>query len=228
MKEIRKNAPSLPVNHGRNAGPTVIASYKKTAKLFKLLTSIGTSSFVFFMFLHVPGDGAVSAFDTFPARVTLLKNREYGAALLTSIRNSRKTVFLSYYLFRVTPSSSGLPGKIAEELIKAVRRGVAVTVILEISDDPDDQLNEENRQTASLLSRNGIMVFFDSPRRRSHMKTALIDDRYVFIGSHNLTQSALSYNNEISVLVDSPEMASEVKAYMKALSAKQMEAGQEF
>jgi phosphatidylserine/phosphatidylglycerophosphate/cardiolipin synthase-like enzyme len=176
---------------------------------------------VLFCVLLFIGPGAVSASGTFPARVTLLKNREYPDALLKGIRSSKKTVFISYFLFKVTPSASSLPGKIAEELIKARNRGVAVTVILELSNDPDDQLNKENRQTASLLSKNGIRVLFDSPRRRSHMKTALIDDRYVFIGSHNLTQSALKYNNEISVLIDSPEMASELKTYMKALPARQ-------
>ena len=46
------------------------------------------------------------------------------------------------------------------------------------------------------------------------MKTAVIDSRYVYIGSHNLTQSALQRNNELSVLIDSPEIAAEVKAYL--------------
>jgi phosphatidylserine/phosphatidylglycerophosphate/cardiolipin synthase-like enzyme len=43
----------------------------------------------------------------------------------------------------------------------------------------------------------------------------VIDKRYIFLGSHNLTQGALKYNNELSVLIDSPEMAAEVRAYLE-------------
>ncbi len=173
--------------------------------------------FVLILFLLGCNIAAVTASTALPARVTLLKNREYTDALLKGIRNSGKSIILSCYLFKVRQTSSDLPGKVAEELIKAGNRGVDVTVIFEISDDAADQLNSENRETASFLSRNGIRVLFDSPRTTSHLKAALIDDRYVFVGSHNLTQSALKFNNEVSVLVESPEIASEMKSYLQRL-----------
>ncbi len=159
----------------------------------------------------------VFASGTCAVKVNLLKNREYADALLKGIRNSRKSVILSCYLFKISQSTPNLPGRIAEELINAGNRGIDVTVIFEISDDATDPLNSENRETASFLSRNGIRVFFDSPRTKSHLKAVVIDDRYVFVGSHNLTQSALKYNNEVSVLVESPEIASEMKSYLKRL-----------
>ena len=92
-----------------------------------------------------------------------------------------------------------------------------VTVILEKGNDKNDQLNAENSATAALLAKGGVRVFFDSPHVTSHMKTAVIDNRYVYLGSHNLTQSALRRNNELSVLIDSPEMAAEIKAYLDRL-----------
>ena len=45
----------------------------------------------------------------------------------------------------------------------------------------------------------------------------MIDGRYVYLGSHNLTQAALKHNNELSVLLDSPEVAAEVGAYLERL-----------
>jgi len=45
----------------------------------------------------------------------------------------------------------------------------------------------------------------------------VIDRRYIYIGSHNLTQSALKYNKELSVLIDSPELAGEMTAYLNGL-----------
>ncbi len=207
---------------------TVAPSYAINGKRFRCTLISRISLIVLFFVVLLAGSGHVSASGTYPAKVTLLKNSEYVEELLKGIRNSQNTVLLSYYLFKVTPFGSGLPEKIADELIMARKRGVEVTVILEISDDPNDQLSEENRQTAFTLSRNGIRVFFDSPRRKSHMKTAMIDDRYVYIGSHNLTQSALKFNNEISVLIDSPEMASDVRRYMKTLSVKKWQAEPEY
>ncbi len=93
-----------------------------------------------------------------------------------------------------------------------------VTVILERdSGRKGDGLTEENRHTAAVLSRGGVKVFFDSPTVVTHVKAAVIDGRYLYLGSHNLTQGALRHNNELSVLIDSPEMAAEVTAYMERL-----------
>lgn len=151
------------------------------------------------------------------ARTTLLRNQEYADALLKGIRDARRSIVFSFYLFKVTESRGNQPRIIAAELIKAAMRGVDVTVILEKGNDKNDQLNGENRDTAALLAKGRVKVFFDSPRVTSHMKTVVIDGRYVYIGSHNLTQSALQRNNELSVLIDSPEMAAEIKAYLDRL-----------
>jgi phosphatidylserine/phosphatidylglycerophosphate/cardiolipin synthase-like enzyme len=155
--------------------------------------------------------------DTFTTRATLLRNQEYAEALSLGIRNARESIVCSFYLFKITDARSNQPRRIAEELIRARRRGVAVTVILEKGGNARDNLNTENRRTAALLSRGGVRVFFDSPRITTHNKVVVIDNRYLYLGSHNLTQSALEHNNELSVLIDSPEMAAEVKAYLERL-----------
>jgi phosphatidylserine/phosphatidylglycerophosphate/cardiolipin synthase-like enzyme len=178
-------------------------------KAFVLLT-------VLFFVVATP----VFASGKYDANVTFLKNGEYQSALLNGIRGARKGILFSFYLFKTTESPRNLPRGIAEELIKAKNRGVDVTVILEQSDDTGDSLNVENHRTAALLSRKGIKVFFDSPRTTTHLKVALIDNRYVFLGSHNLTQSALKYNNELSVLIDSPAMASEIRGYLNRLTTR--------
>ena len=151
------------------------------------------------------------------ARTTLLRNQEYADALLKGVRDARRNIIFSFYLFKVTDARGNLPRTIVAELVNAARRGVDVTVILEKGNDKNDQLNAENSATAALLAKGGVRVFFDSPHVTSHMKTAVIDNRYVYLGSHNLTQSALRRNNELSVLIDSPEMAAEIKAYLDRL-----------
>lgn len=148
------------------------------------------------------------------AAVTLLKDSEFVGALLTSIRTARKNIVCSYYLFVVHGKSES--ETVLEELVRARRRGVMVRVILEKTRQKD-RLNEENLHTAALLARGGIKVFFDDPDVVTHLKVTVIDSRYVFLGSHNLTVGALRYNNELSVLIDSPEIASETLTYLNQL-----------
>ena len=45
----------------------------------------------------------------------------------------------------------------------------------------------------------------------------VIDGRYLLIGSHNLTQSALKFNHEASVWIDSVPLAEEALQYMKSI-----------
>lgn len=160
---------------------------------------------------------AAHAREAHSARTTLLKNREYGEALLHGISTARSTILVSCYLFKITPHQDNFPRRIADELIAARRRGVAVTVILEQSRHEDDSLNRENRSTGIRLSRGGVTVRFDSLHKTTHTKAVVIDGRFVFLGSHNLTHSALMRNNELSVLLDSPETAREITVYLDTL-----------
>ena len=159
--------------------------------------------------------GPVHAGASFKITTTLLRNQEYAEALLRGIGNARESILCSFYLFKITETRNNQPARIAKELVRARKRGVAVTVILENSGKERDPLNADNRQTASLLARGGVKVIFDSPRVTTHNKVVVIDNRYIYLGSHNLTQGALRYNNELSVLIDSPEMATEVRTYLE-------------
>jgi phosphatidylserine/phosphatidylglycerophosphate/cardiolipin synthase-like enzyme len=147
---------------------------------------------------------------TFPARTTVLCNQDYADALLRGIRDARKSIVCSFYLFKIGEGGMNIPRSIAEELIRARKRGVTVRVILERSDRDNETLNVDNRRTAAFLERGGVKVQFDSPLVTTHNKVVVIDGRHVFLGSHNLTQAALRYNNELSVRIESPEMASEI------------------
>ncbi len=146
---------------------------------------------------------------------TLLRNQEYADALLGRIAKARTSIVCSFYLFKITESRKNQPRRIASSLIEARKRGVAVTVILERGKSSQDRLYTDNRNTADILSRGGVNVYLAAPGVTTHNKIVVIDDRYIFLGSHNLTQGALKYNNELSVLIDSPEMAAEVKSYLE-------------
>ena len=148
-----------------------------------------------------------------PDRAELLENRAYSGALLSQIRQAKRRIICAFYLFKVGDNIGNLPAAIATELVRARQRGVEVTVILE----GGKQVARDNRAAAGLLSKGGVRVLCTGRRRVTHVKALAIDDRHVFIGSHNLTQSALAHNNELSVLVDSPELAGKVRRYLEEI-----------
>jgi phosphatidylserine/phosphatidylglycerophosphate/cardiolipin synthase-like enzyme len=144
----------------------------------------------------------------------ILTNEDYFPVLLQTIDEAQNEIFISMFSFKTNEHKNSYPDQFLSHLAQAVKRGVKVYVILETTDNKSDELNIQNKQTGKLLEEKGIHVFFDSPRKTTHTKLVVIDQRLILLGSHNFTQSALRYNNEISVLLDSPDMAGNARNYM--------------
>jgi phosphatidylserine/phosphatidylglycerophosphate/cardiolipin synthase-like enzyme len=121
---------------------------------------------------------------------------------------------MSFFSFKAGVHKNSYPDRILGHLAKAVKRGVNVKVILETTGRLGDELNAQNRQTGKLLEEKGVKVYFDSPRTTTHTKLVVIDERLIILGSHNLTQSALKYNNEISIMLSKPDLAKRARNYM--------------
>ena len=147
----------------------------------------------------------------------LLKNREYFHALSERIRDAHAQIVMAFFLFKTNGHPTSYPEIILRELGHAARRGVRVVLVLEQDERPDSTVGRDNRNASERLKATGVEIYFDSPKRTTHTKLAVIDGRYTFIGSHNLTQSALKHNNELSVLIDSPAVADKTLNYIKGL-----------
>ena len=153
----------------------------------------------------------------YPAKVTALQNHKYVDALLSGIKGAKSEIVGCFFLFKVSGKHGGLPQKIVEELVAARKRGVDVTIELEQDAGGKGTVYEQNRVAARILADAGVKVRFDAPKTTTHVKALVIDGRYVYLGSHNLTQSALKYNNELSVMIDSADFAAEVLGYLDSL-----------
>ena len=148
--------------------------------------------------------------------VRVLADAAYGDTLAALIKNAGQRIDLAMFLFKTSSARDNRPAGLVRDLVAARQRGVAVRVILE-SSSHDPALNQANQETAQALKKGGVTVFFDSPDRTTHAKLAVIDRRYCLVGSHNLTQSALKYNHEFSLLLDNPALAEEILAYMETI-----------
>ncbi|ACH40496.1 phospholipase D superfamily protein [Citrifermentans bemidjiense Bem] len=147
------------------------------------------------------------------AKAVLLADAAYDGALVKRIREAKRRIICAFYLFKVGERRDNLPAALAAELIQAGKRGVEVTVILE----GGKPVARENRAAARALSRGGVRVVIPGGRRVTHVKAVVIDGRYVMIGSHNLSHAALSRNRELSLLVDSPELAAQTAKYLEGI-----------
>ena len=151
--------------------------------------------------------------------VLILANADYFPALLSQIKEAKTSIDLAMFVFKTTKSSKDRPSQIVKELIKASQWGVKVRIFLENS-GYDEKLNVANKKTAEQLREQGIEVIFDSPNITTHTKLVVIDQRYSFVGSHNFTNSALKYNNEMSLLIDDQKLAKKLTAYMTGLTSR--------
>lgn len=152
-------------------------------------------------------------------QVRLLKDNQFFHVLSNHISDATREIVVSMFVFKADPDFSNRANMILEDLIAAQKRGVEVRVLLEKSDRKGNSLDRENLATSDRLRQHGVQVLFDSPNTTTHTKAIVIDARFVFIGSHNLTHSALFYNHELSVLIDDPDLAREVIRYVQELAS---------
>jgi len=103
-------------------------------------------------------------------------------AIINEVRQATKTILVQAYTFTSAP--------IAEALVKASKRGIKITVIL------DKEQAKEQYSVADFLSRAGIRTLIDAEHTIAHNKTIIIDEQAVITGSFNFTKSAEEHNAE--------------------------------
>ena len=151
-------------------------------------------------------------------RVRLLEDREYFPAFMKAIDGAKSEIVMSFFLFKTNGYHKSYTDRILSRLARAAKRGIRVRIILEEgTGTKDSETDKSNRKTAARLKAKGLDVCFDSPSTTTHTKVAVIDKRFIFLGSHNLTNSALKYNHELSVIIDSPQLAVETLQYIDSL-----------
>jgi phosphatidylserine/phosphatidylglycerophosphate/cardiolipin synthase-like enzyme len=154
--------------------------------------------------------------DMLPARVRLLPDRQFQAVLQQEIAAARSEVVLGFHLFSAEEGRDNRAGAVADLLAETAARGVKVIVVLEIGKEVSP-ITKANRGTARLLRRRGIHVYGDMSGTTVHSNVAVIDRRVVFLGSHHLTQQSLGRYRELSLVVDSPTIATAVLGFIESL-----------
>lgn len=147
--------------------------------------------------------------------VQLLSCSQYYTELRNAINNSEKSIQVAMYLVTLTDRTDTPVRQLLEDVVRAHKRGVEVTFVLESSDS--EELNKFNNRAAEYLTSEGITVRIYPVYPIMHIKLVIIDDAISIMGSHNWTEMALRSNNESSALIKSPVIARKYQSYYRSL-----------
>jgi phosphatidylserine/phosphatidylglycerophosphate/cardiolipin synthase-like enzyme len=166
----------------------------------------------YYVALHVAGPGVQQ-----PAApeggVFFLPDSAYYGNLTYYLDRANKSVYVVMYVVKYDPRYPDDPvNKLLRKLVDLYKKGVDVRVVV------DDQTLISYPDTINYLVQNGVPVKLDESKSvTTHAKIVIIDGKYVFIGSHNWTESALTKNHETTLLVDSTKLAEEVTNYFESI-----------
>jgi phosphatidylserine/phosphatidylglycerophosphate/cardiolipin synthase-like enzyme len=124
----------------------------------------------------------------------------------------RRITLVSYAVYRIP--------NICDALVRAARRGVQITVIVETPDKLDGE-NEYNTLRAlgdDVAACSAVYYWPKEQRvRDDSVKCAVADGRWLFLSSANLTEYAFTINMELGVLVTSGKMPGQVQEHFDRL-----------
>ncbi|MDP8263040.1 MAG: phospholipase D-like domain-containing protein [Candidatus Ancaeobacter aquaticus] len=160
----------------------------------------------------------------FPADIEDISGKKYFQKTKQSLVNAKESIHVVMFVMRVSKQKHNTkPQQLVNELINAHKRGVDVEVIL---DQNIDFLNKRSKklqkeiksmEAYKQLRDAGVKVYYDDSTRYTHAKVIVIDGATVILGSTNWTKAALERNIEVSVLINSDQMAKEILEYIKQI-----------
>ncbi|MBS7634650.1 hypothetical protein KEJ34_04025 [Candidatus Bathyarchaeota archaeon] len=146
----------------------------------------------------------------------ILTDQAYYYSIRTDLQRSSKSILVVMYSMIYDPyhDPPNWANDLIEELINAKRRGVNVRVIIEYR--TYSGFLENNLWAHNYLFSNGVSVKLDDEPDNDHLKLVIIDDKIIYIGSHDWNDPSLFSNHEISVKIVSEKLSKTLREYVEA------------
>ena len=141
----------------------------------------------------------ISPFKSFREKIIPIIDREYFDLVQATMKKAKDRIWVMVYGFKLSGSGATKADLLADEMIKAKKRGVEVKVILEKSDF-NEWLNRMNGKTIEYFKENGIEARLDNEDVITHAKVVIIDDS-VFLGSTNWSYGGLELWHNSDILI---------------------------
>lgn len=146
----------------------------------------------------------ISPFKSFRGGVIPLIDRQYFDVVKKFMSKSTQRIFVMVYGYKLSETRDTKGDILANEIIKAKRRGVETKVLLEKSNF-DDRLNRMNSKTIEYFKENGVEARFGSKDIITHSKVVVIDDA-VILGATNWSYSGLAQWHNSDILIRKKEI----------------------
>ncbi|MGC9009567.1 MAG: phospholipase D-like domain-containing protein [Sulfolobales archaeon] len=144
---------------------------------------------------------------------TILIDKDYYNELIKWLPRANSSVYVIMFVIKYDPRDPKDPvNRVLDILINLSKKGVDVKIVV------DDETKRSYPETIDYLLRHNISIKLDeSASRTTHTKLVIIDGKIVFFGSHNWTQSALTQNHEVSIMIISKEVANKLIQYFNSI-----------
>ena len=140
--------------------------------------------------------------------ITLLTSHNYFPALRDAILSAQSSIDILLYQFnRYVGNSNSKITQLTYALLKAHQKGVPIRLILNAAFS-SKSASAVNQSTVDFFRKQGIPARLGPKNLRIHAKVFVIDHSLVILGSHNLSERAVTKNIEFSLLINSPSLAS--------------------
>ena len=141
----------------------------------------------------------------------ILKDEKIRGELLKAIREAQREVLIATYKMGYNGRASKRHlNALVEALHQASKRGVQVRCLLNM-DRENTQIGRINARASRLLEKRGVITRKGQRGRTIHAKLVIIDEEMIIVGSHNLSESSLCRNFEVSLLIRDPIIALDLK-----------------
>jgi phosphatidylserine/phosphatidylglycerophosphate/cardiolipin synthase-like enzyme len=145
-------------------------------------------------------------------QMAIVNDRDYYESMENDIQSANKSILVAMYEMKYDLDQPTDPVNIlCQELVDAKDRGVNVTVLIEYK--TYFEIMNNNLDAFNYLKQHNIRVNLDNESSTDHTKLVVIDGIIVYVGSHNWSESSLSYNHETSVRIMSEDSAKTYSNY---------------
>lgn len=142
----------------------------------------------------------------------------YKEVITDLIKQTKKSLYIIMFFFRFEDEDKYPTDEIVNEIVAAKNRGVEIKIILDLDRKSDPYKSRKiNEGIYQYLVSKDIDVVLDAPERLTHTKMFISDERYVVVGSHNLTAGSFYAYDDTSLFIDSEEYATQRIGQFKQL-----------
>ena len=128
----------------------------------------------------------------------------YRLAIVQQIRTALKSIDVTAFEWQwYEGQRAGTAQDINREVCTACRRDITIKALLH-NEAKNRHIGKINRKTAGHLRKCGVDVKFNPMQKMLHAKLWIFDRKVAVLGSHNMSNSAMSKNLEVSYLVTEP------------------------